>query len=210
MTNITQLIIEYKKEKTDKKLHSILSLVNPIIEKKSKYTYFQKYFPISLYNKCQSCRNCEEHKCNICHKCTCQKGTFNLHRNNLCEYEDVKQDLLMEVLKLIEKFDISRDFNKYLIATLWNWKPSFLTKDFIKSLVSESIDNQPELLDKKKICDFNVQQLIEKLDKKIDRDIVYNLLKNNELSQKELAVRLGLTERKLRYRIKKIKDLIVI
>ena len=210
MTNITISIIEYKQTHSSKILNDIFKELNPIIEKKSKYIYFQKYFPISLYNKCSSCLNCKEHKCNICHKCTCKKGTFNLHRNNLCDYEDVKQDLSMEILKLIEKFDITRDFDTYFYATLWNWKPSFLNKDFIKTLVSESIGNQPELIDKKKIYDFNIQELIAKLKNKIDRQIIYNLLKDNGLSQKELAIKLGLTKSSLDYRIKKIKNKIML
>jgi len=210
MNNITSLIIEYKQTHLSKILDDIFKELNPIIEKKSKYIYFQKYFPISLYNKCSECLNCKEHKCNICHKCTCKKGTFNLHRNNLCDYEDVKQDLSMEILKLIEKFDIKRDFDTYFYATLWNWKPSFLNKDFIKTLISESIENQPELIDKKKLCDFNIEELITKLKNKIDRQIIYNLLKDNKLSQIALANKLGLTKSQIDYRIKKIKNKIML
>jgi len=214
MNNITNIIIEYKQTYSSKLLDSIFKELNPMLEKKAKFIYYKKYFPLSLYNKCPTCRSCQEQKCRECHLCTCIKGTFNLKEQHLCDLDDVRHDLILETMRMIEKFDITRDFNTYFIATLWKWNPTFINRDMINTIISKSIyiktedDKESDIIDTKetKINDFDMTKFLDNLKDNTERKIVHILLKNNKIQQKEIAEKLGFTEGRISQIIKKIKN----
>jgi len=38
---------------------------------------------------------------------------------------DILQELWIEVMKIIQKYDPSKPFMNYFYSTLWRWRPSF-------------------------------------------------------------------------------------
>lgn len=143
MDNLTPLIREYKLTNNQALMNKIYIELNPLIQTKASFIFYRKYYPLSLYNRCPSCDKCANHlksNCKTCKKCTCIKGTFNLYKSGLCELEDVESDLWIEILKIIKSYDITRDFDTYLYASIWNILPSFLTVSFIKTLQHKSLD----------------------------------------------------------------------
>jgi len=214
MDNVTSLVIKYKQTKSQVVLNEIFIKLEPMLEKKIKYVYYRKYYPLSMNNICKSCRACQDKKCRECHECTCIKGTFNLKEQNLCDLNDVRHDLILETMRIIEKFDITKDFNTYFIATLWNWTPSFLTRDMVNSITNKTLytinedEEKDEYIDKtlKKVNDFDIDSLLGSLKNDMERKIVHILLKNNKISSSEIALQLGLTKRRIEQIIKKIKN----
>jgi RNA polymerase sigma factor (sigma-70 family) len=222
MINLTNLVKEYKETKSEVKLNTILKTMHHIITKKAQYVFYRKYYPLSLYQKCKSCQECKLKKCKKCNKCRCEKGAFNLAEKNLCDYMDVEQDLTMEILRLIENFDVRKNFETYLFSTLWNWRPSFLNRDMIKQIHSQSLYEENEdgeykevelpAPDKKYAEALKVQlaEFLKVCNNEIERKVILNLLSNKMLNQSEIAIKLGITRQavskimlKLKKRIKK-------
>jgi len=149
MINLTSLVKEYKETKNKLLLDKIYLELQSTIKQKARFIYYAKWYPLNLYHPCKYCRNCtklnnipkSEHNliCKNCQDCKCIKGFFNLKKNNLCDYEDVENDLWLEILRTIENFDTTKDFNTYLFSNLWEFIPTFITKNFIKSLTNKSL-----------------------------------------------------------------------
>lgn len=201
MNNITLLVIKYKKSKDKIILNQILANLENLINKKSKYIYYKKWYPLSLYNKCKYCLNCNKNKsyCKKCLKCLCQKGYFNLYTNHLCELEDVKNELYIKVLKSVEYYNEPEDFKKYLITTLWNWQPAFITADFVRNVNTQSLyiidkegeekeldieDNTTEENMEKRL---NIESILKKCNTDLEKNIINLLFDNPNLTQEELA-----------------------
>lgn len=155
MENLTEIVKKYKAEKKISQMadsSQIYFKLKHMVKEKARYVYTQKWFPFSLWHKCQACSRCKLEECpyaqfnkekdtddiQTCEKCTCTRGAFNLKKGNFCEYEDVENDLWLEIMRIVDNYDEDRDFNTYLIACLWDWMPKFLTKDFIDSLSNTS------------------------------------------------------------------------
>ena len=214
MENVTSLIIKYKENKSSKILDVIFKKLHLMLEKKIKFIYYKQYFPLSLYHKCSHCRNCEVKDCRECNICTCIKGTFNLYEQNLCELDDVRHDLIIETMRMIENFDITKDFNTYFIATLWNFKPSFLTRDMVNTMVNKSLYSKNEngkeddYIDKShdKVSEFDINSLLESLSNETERKIVHMLLHDNKIEKKIIAEKLGLSVRRVNQLMSKIKN----
>lgn len=221
--NIENLVKEYKQTQDKKILNTIFISLKKLVEKKAKYIYHKKFFPLSLYSKCSSCRKCEDRtKCEDCQICTCVKGTFNLKRNNLCDYKDVEDDLWLEILRIIKNYDITKNFDTYLYASLWEWSPSFVNKNLLKDIEtrsltrSEDCDNVSEdipdyTVDEQNKLDWTIEE-IEKICKtENEKKVLSILVSNNRLNQEEIAEKSGLTRQTVSKIIKnfrkKIKNL---
>jgi RNA polymerase sigma factor (sigma-70 family) len=146
-TKITDLAINYKQTKNQKILEKLLFTLEPLIQKKASYIYNRKWYPLNYFYKCKYCQHCKNTNkkiCKECNKCLCDKGYFNLKKNNLCEFDDVKNDLILKVLELIEQYDITKDFYSFFGGILFEWRPSFITQDFIKSISHAKIYEEIE------------------------------------------------------------------
>jgi RNA polymerase sigma factor (sigma-70 family) len=231
MTNLTELVKEYKKTKNNLIIDKIYAELKSTIQQKAGYIYFTKYYPLNLYHNCKFCRNCDklnnvpksEHIiiCKDCDICKCIKGFFNLRKNNLCEYEDVENDIWLEIMRTIENFDITKDFNTYLFSCLWEFVPSFITKNFVKSLSNKSltkIDEEgnetemeiPDEQDKKTEPKISIEEIFEickdNFEKKILTLILQGKTINRTVIAKELNVSpqyISLILKDLRKRLKK-------
>jgi len=186
MINLTQLVKEYKQTKNKILLNKIYLELQSTIKQKAKFIFFQKWYPLNLYHPCKFCRSCDklnnipksEHSliCKDCEICKCIKGFFNLNKNHLCDYEDVENDIWLEVIRTIENFDMTKDFNTYLFSNLWEFIPSFINKNFIKSLSNKSLTQSDE--------EGNETQMDipeeETQTKKIDLDTILNCCKTEQ------------------------------
>ena len=175
MENLTPLIREYKQTNNPALLNKIYQELNPLIQTKASFIFYKKYYPLSLYNRCYPCQICTNQlnsNCKTCKKCTCTKGTFNLYKSHLCEIEDVESDLWLEILKIIKSYDVTRDFDTYLYASIWNILPSFLTMDFIKSIKTNSLTK----IDKSSGDDFQLQPLVEELENAVEKNVKLELM----------------------------------
>ena len=211
MINLTNLIKEYKETKSKLTLDKIYMELKSVIKQKAKFIYYAKFYPLNLYHPCKYCRNCdrlnnvpkEEHNiiCKECDICKCIKGFFNLKKDGLCEYEDVENDLWLEILRTINNFDITKDFNTYLFSDLWEFIPTFITKNFVKSLSNKSLTQQneegneiqmdiPEEKEETKPKP-SIQDILKICQTDIERKICELYLENPNLSQEELAEKLG-------------------
>ena len=195
MINLTSLVKEYKETKNKLLLDKIYLELQSTIKQKARFIYYAKWYPLNLYHPCKYCRNCtklnnipkSEHNliCKNCQDCKCIKGFFNLKKNNLCDYEDVENDLWLEILRTIENFDTTKDFNTYLFSNLWEFIPTFITKNFIKSLTNKSLikidEEGNESESEREISEEETQT------KQIDLD---NILKLCKTKRKKEIVRL--------------------
>jgi RNA polymerase sigma factor (sigma-70 family) len=199
MNRIEQLVKEYKQEKTQSKLNQIVTILKPVVFKKAKYIHEKKFYPLSLYHKCIECRKCiEKIDCENCERCRCVKGTFNLKRKGLCDLADVENDLWLEILRVIENYDITKNFETYLYATLWDWIPSFINKNYIKELLNISLENsseETENIASKQI--FQPTEIIEVAEKVLspkEKELFYILLKDNKLTELEISKKLNIDQ----------------
>ena len=208
MINLTNLVKEYKQTKNKLIIDKIYLELKITIKQKAKFIYYHKWYPLNLYHPCKFCRNCKqlnnvpksEHNliCKECNKCKCIKGFFNLKKNNLCEYEDIENDIWLEILRTIENFDITKDFNVYLFSNLWEFIPTFITKNFVKSLLNKSLIQtdeegnetmiESEIESEPKI---SIEEIFKVCKTEMERKICKLYLENPNLSQEELAEKLG-------------------
>jgi len=194
------LIKEYKQTKEKKILDQIYLVLNPVIKQKAKFIFEKKFYPLSLYNDCYSCRICDKKntdECKTCQICSCVKGTFNLKRKNLCEQKDVENDLWADVLRMIETYDITKSWDTYFYATLWNWRPTFMTKNFIKSLLDEQLETQDVEDKSQKISQHDIDYIIEIGKQSLTQEeqkILSMLLPPNELNENQMAKKLGISQ----------------
>lgn len=195
MKNLNQLIIEYKKSKDTLNLDEIAEILYPLIRKKSTYIFYRKYYPLSLYGNNQ-------------------KGYFNLSKTGLVDYEDTEQDCWVAIFNIIKNFNIKKDFYTYLYSTLWVWKPSFITIDFIKQISSlrlyivDEEGNEPDRnLEEKSIGKI---ELILKnnwgiLDS-IEQDILTEILNNINIGHREMSMKFDISEFKITQIMNKIRE----
>lgn len=215
MKNLTELVKEYKQTKEQKLLDLIFEELRYTIKKKSKNIFFNKWYPYSLYHKCKSCRECkkdenislEEQKiiCENCEKCSCIKGSFNLKKSGLCDYNDIKNDLVLEILRIIKNYNPEKDFNTYLFASLWEWYPSFLNKNFIKSLQNKTLTTVNSEGEEN---EFEVEEepaqtaLEEKEETAITIEQIYNVCKNDTERKTLELLEKGLNQRQIAKELK--------
>ncbi len=221
--NNTILVRQYKQTKYKKTLEQIYDNLKPIVQKKAKFIYNKKYYPLSLYYKCKECKICKQTNksiCKKCDKCSCIKGTFNLRKDNLCDYLDVEHDIWIEVFRIIKNYKTEKDFDTYLFACLWEWIPSFINKNFIKSLLNKSLtyfneedevnesdigDNKTEInLDKK----IDLEEILSNCKNAQEKEIIELLLK--EPNQSEVAKVLKVSPQYISLVLKKLQERIKI
>jgi len=210
---VETLVKQYKKEQTQTILDQIFKELKSLIIKKSRYIYERKYFPIALYHLCKSCRNCEVGKelikeekkkvyCELCKDCRCVKGYFNLKKNNLCDYQDVENDLWLEILRVIRDYDITKNFATYLISSIYEWRPAFLTKDFVTSLRNisltktnsegseEEMDFENDESENQIFSRLTMEEIRGVAKTKKEKELLSILLNQKGIDQKEIAKKL--------------------
>jgi len=215
MINLTNLIREYRQEKDRLILDKIYLELKSTIKQKAKYIYFSKWYPLNLYHKCKFCRNCNELNnipkkehyiiCKDCKKCRCVKGYFNLNKNNLCDYEDIENDIWLEILRVVDNFDIDKDFNTYLFSCLWEFMPSFITKDFVKSLTNKSLtqkdeegnETQIDIPDESEEVKLSLEDIFKECKTKKEKKLITLFLKDKKMTQEEAGKIMKLSQQSI-------------
>ena len=223
MINLTELVKEYKQTKNQVIINEIYTELKSIIQQKARFIYYAKFYPLNLYHSCKYCRNCdklnnvpkEEHIsiCKDCEVCRCIKGFFNLKKDNLCEFEDVENDIWLEVLRTIENFDITKDFNIYVFSCLWEFVPTFITKDFIKSLSNKSLTQQDDegnesqivILDEQEEPKLSSEEIFKVATTKREKELINLFLNDKTMNQEKAGKLLGLTQQAISLILNKLK-----
>jgi RNA polymerase sigma factor (sigma-70 family) len=227
MINLTNLVIEYKKTKSKQIINQIYNELKNIIKQKARFIFYAKWYPLNLYHPCKYCRNCNklnnipkgEHNiiCKDCDICKCIKGFFNLKKDALCDYEDVENDLWLEILRSINNFDITKDFNTYLFADLWEWMPSFITKDFIKPLSNKSLTQNDEegnevqidIPEESEEKILSLDEIFKITKSKREKDLINLFLNDKTMTQEKAGKILSLTQQAISLILKKLRERIL-
>lgn len=212
MINLTELVKQYKEIKNKTILDKIYLELKSTIQQKAKFIYYAKFYPLNLYHPCKYCRNCdklnniprEEHNtiCKDCEICRCIKGWFNLRKDNLCDYEDVENDIWLEVLRVIENFDMTKNFNTYLFSCLWEFVPTFVTKDFIKSLSNKSLtqkdkegnETEVDISEEKEEPKLSLEDILKVAKTKREKELINLFLTDKKMTQEKAGKLLGITQ----------------
>lgn len=212
MINLTNMVKEYKQTKNKLIMNKIYVELKSTIQQKAKFIYYEKFYPLNLYHPCKFCRNCDklnnvpkrEHItiCKDCNICKCIKGFFNLRKDNLCEYEDIENDLWCEVLRVIENFDTTKDFNTYLFSCLWEFIPTFITKNFVKSLSNKSLTHQDEegnetqidIPEEQEETKLSFEEILKECKTKREKELINLFLNDRTMTQEKAGEILGISQ----------------
>lgn len=181
--NLNNLIVQYKQTGDKKILNDIFSLLKNTIKEKSKYVYYHQRF-------------------------NAKNLRFKLVDTKQIELIDIIQELNLFIMKLIDRCEIDKPFDKYLFSSLWNWKPTIINREFKQNVRNKSLSDideeqfdvnfpapitEEETKEKETI---NTDDMFKKLTKREKK--VIELLKNNpELNQFQLAEILGVTQQNI-------------
>jgi RNA polymerase sigma factor (sigma-70 family) len=182
MDNLTKLATDYKKTKSQKALNDLFNCLLPTINKKADFIYYHKRFKF---------------------------GTrfFTLHETKLVDKEDIRQELSMEVLSLVNNYKVGFPFKNYFYATLWKWIPDSINKEFLTRLAmtgevelsNGDYDNESPLEALAGYCmpDVNKFIEIEELDSLFterEKEIIDLFFINPSVTQEEVANKLNVTQ----------------
>jgi RNA polymerase sigma factor (sigma-70 family) len=163
MVNLTELVKNYKKTKNNQTLEQILKIINKDIEKRVELIYRKlKFYQI--------------------------------------EREDIKQELYIKILTLIDTYDPKEPFENYLFSSLKNWKPKLSKDDTINFeplyKLNEETGEEVELNieDKKQTnvdSGITLEEIFKECKTEEERKICQLYLENPEITEEELAKKLG-------------------
>lgn len=182
MTNLTKMVIDYKKNKDNNLLENILKTINKDINKRVEIIYKKlKYYQI--------------------------------------EKDDIRQELYIKILNIIENYDTKCPFENYLFYSLKFWKPKLKKDDIINFESLYKIDEttgeelEIEIEDKKSnktISNFTLEAIFKECQNELEIKICKTYLENPKITEEELAEKLGTYQKnisrvinRLRKRLKK-------
>jgi len=175
--NINQLIKDYKQTGKKELMDQIYNILNPILQEKASYIYYRK-----VYKK--------------------NDKYINLKETNMVEHSekssDILQELWIEVMKIIQKYDPSKPFMNYFYSTLWRWRPSFIDENFLfqNSIVLESsliTEENLNPLDNLQKVSSKIDPEFEELNEK-ENEIIKVIFCNPSIKQEELAKKFNLSQ----------------
>jgi len=190
MININELAIQYKKNPTKLLLDKIFFELRFIIKNKATFIYFQKKFKYG-------------------------NRTLVLSETKQVDLQDVKQDMCIEIMRIIKKYDCKKPFDNYLFSSLWNWKPHFLNKKFynyLKNNSSEIVDeegNEKSLIEnipqeESTTSELDFKEMFENLNE-TEKKVINLLTGNNNLKQSEIADIIGVKQSRISKILKGLK-----
>ena len=180
---LNELAIEYKKNKDSQTLNEIFKLLLSKLDAIANNVFYTKKF--------------------------FGDNEIVLSQTKKTTLKDIKQDLYLFVLELIEKYDVTRPFENYVNTSIYLWKPSCININFLREMkitVSET-----EFEDEKgnsylanlvgvDPTSINANNNYEGLFKKLtsQEKMVLNILrKDSSLSQSVVARIIGVNEKRM-------------
>jgi len=210
MKTLNELAIEYKTTKNKETLNQIFVSLQKTIKEKTTHTFYKRKFVRAMIDV--EVMNDEGTKKIMKRLPQC----FTLYGTKLIELEDVEQELNLEILNIIERYDISRPFDKFLYSSIWLWQPNFVNKDFINQLSNISLSTaegegqyNEELINNLSVMpqfdeSFDVRELFTNLTETEEK--LLNILKNNSgLKQAQLVKIMGVTKQRISQLFKSIQ-----
>jgi RNA polymerase sigma factor (sigma-70 family) len=198
---IQALVIEYKKTKQQSLINEIFKLLNTLLVKKAKNIFYHQKFPQHTYKKRILDNETGEYVEKEFVEC------FRLCDIKKIDFEDVLQELRLEIFRIIENYDITRQFYTYLISSLWKWRPECIrTKQFAVELSDigsgemeddelnnfENIGEETEPIPEKQ----NMMKNFEALTKQ-EKKLIKLKLSRPQLNQTQIAESLGVTQQRV-------------
>lgn len=187
---IDDLALKYKTTGSIVVRNTLFNKLMPIIKQKAKYVYWYKSY--KLYDK-------------ICRV----KHLYNVTK------EDIFQDLSLDVLTWIEKFNGVTSFRKYLFSCLWNWRPSIINKETymnIKSIkcMSMSTHQKEKLMDNlAEELKFDIREGMASLLGEVkcpkEKAVLKLLYINPDIAKADIAKVLGVTKGRVSQIFAKLK-----
>jgi predicted DNA-binding protein (UPF0251 family) len=176
MKNLNQLVINYKQTKDKEILNQIFSLLNKTIHDKATYLFYRRKFKKN--NK-----------------------WFYLSELGTLTVGDIEDELKLLILKLIQKADTTKPFDKYLFGSIWNWGKSLshLCGEISKPLSLE--------LEETTVTEPNIEIYnLEGVDMNYNEKRIIELIKENpKQTQMQMAERLGVTQSRVSQIVKKLR-----
>lgn len=188
---MNSLAIQYKKTNDINIRNKLFNKILPYIKEKARYVYWYKSY--KLYNK-------------ICKV---------KYLSSISE-EDIFQELCIDVLLWIEKYNTKGKFKNYLFASFWNWRPKSINKETymdLKSikcsgLSSEQKDKFIDSLSKEVQFDvrIGVNNLLFFVKSPNEKAILKLLYINPDISRNDIAKILGISNGRVSQIFSKLKE----
>ena len=187
MTELNQLVINYKRTKNKQILGKVFVLLEKQIKEKAKFIYYQKKYVKKTRNR---------------------KLQIRLKDLKIIDFMDVLQDLNLYILKIIENYHVKKPFENYLYASLWDYRPTFLNSNFIQStsnigeseiIGEEGIEYFEDMLivEPAEIEeDIHLPEMFNNLDEE-EKNLIKIILKYPRLKQAKMAKIARLTQQKV-------------
>jgi len=201
MNSLNDLAKQYKKTNSQVVLIEIFKLLAQPIKTKARYIFYKQDFIKEKYEVMVYDKKKEDLKK--------QKRVryFKLCDTNKIELEDIEQDLQLQVMELLKKYDPKKPFENYFNATLSDWRPSCVREfNFIKDLDTK---NETELVQENQeepplddlatiepeypVEDVNIDKMFQNLTKK-EKNLLELMVKFPNKNQQELADIIGVTK----------------
>lgn len=180
MKDLTKLVLEYQKTKDENILTTILKDLKPLINKKATYLFYRQKFR----------KNNKEFYLN-------ELGTLTL--------EDIRQELNLFTIHIINKYKLDSDFIAYYISSIWYWGRDL--KNMSGDVGNVFLDDTKEITDKELTTQPNIELYnLEGVKMNYQEQRVMELLKeNNQIKQSQIAERMGVTQSRVSQIIKKLR-----
>jgi RNA polymerase sigma factor (sigma-70 family) len=187
---------EYVKTKDKTILVKIFKLLKHILKSKADFVFYQKTFH---EGKSKGYIESLDGK-----KTPVYEHNFKLVDTKQTELEDVEQELALEVIRILNKYNPKQPFENYLFAAIWNWTPKFARKNkFFNYLKFNSMNVVDEDGNEKSLIDnipqevnFGCGDLTEMFENLTENEkkIINLYQENNNISQSEIADSIGITQ----------------
>lgn len=182
--NLEKLVKNYKRKKDIYILDQIFKNLNNILNEKASYIFYKQTF--------------------------FGKEEIKLCDTKQIELDDVKQELYLEVLRIINEYNIRLPFENYLYSNLKLWKPKFINADFLKNFKTQSIYQTNDEGEEENLADnmsspepLNIEFNTPLTEKEQE---IWELLQGDlHLSQEEIAEELSISQKSVSNLISSIK-----
>lgn len=201
MSKLTDLVIEYRKTKSDAVFNQVYAILQNKIKEKAKVLFYK---PIIVGEK----------EIEVFDRKTKQyvkgkkKKYIKLCESAQVDLNDVIQELNLKLLQLINEYDSQTGtFETYYFATFWNYVPEFINQEFLDQLKNVKTYKLNEEGDEESIVnniavftdiqeDIDLRDLFEYLSPQ-EIDVLNVLIKNPSYNQSQVAEKVGVKQRRV-------------
>jgi len=213
MTKLTDLVVEYKKTKSEQIFNQLYNLLKKSIKEKAKVLF---YSPILAGEKEVEIFDIKQKKFIKVMK----RKYIKLCETNQVELQDVEQELNLKLIQLIDNYNSKLgSFDTYFFSTLWNLIPDFLNQDFLNQLKNVRTYSLNEEGDEASIIDniavfseikenIDLRDLFEFLTPQ-ETEVLQLLIKNPKLNQSQVAEKIGVDQSRISRIYKNLQNKVI-